>query len=103
MANRCFIIDTNIFIAANGMADHLTEQEMNKCKLFIGSLFDSSIVSLDLQGEIFQEYFNYMNRSGQPGISDAFAKYLWDRQYNKHHCEIVNIEKNKEGIHHSLL
>ena len=102
MANRCFIIDTNIFIAANGMTDHLTEQEVNKCKLFVASLFDNSIVSLDHKGEIFQEYFNYVSRSGQPGISDAFVKYLWDRQNNKAHCEKVDIEKNKKGIYKQL-
>ena len=102
MVNSCFIIDTNIFIAANGMVDHLTEQEMNKCKSFVASLFDNSIISLDLQGEIFQEYFKYMSRSGQPGIGDVFVKYLWDRQNSKIHCEKVDIERNKNGIYKQL-
>jgi len=102
MPNRCFIIDTNIFAAANGLANHLTEREINKCKQFIAALAGNSVISLDLQGEIFQEYFIYTNRSGQPGIGDAFVKYLWDRQSDKMHCEKVDIEKNENGIYKQL-
>ena len=99
MSNRCFIIDTNIIIAANGGTDHLEEKETDKCKQFVSTLFENSIISLDLQGEIFQEYFKYVDRRGQPGIGDYFVKYLWDRQNNIKYCEKVNIEKNKKGIY----
>jgi len=99
MSNKCYIIDTNIIIAANGETDHLTKPEKDKCKQFIASLFNNSIISFDLQGEIFYEYFKYVNRSGQPNIGDVFVKYLWDRQNNSNHCEKVDIERNKKGIY----
>jgi hypothetical protein len=102
VANNYYIVDTNIFIAANGKADQLAENDANKCRLFVGSLFSDTTISLDLQGEIFNEYFNHMNWSGQPGIGDAFVKYLWDRQYNKTICEKVDIKKDKNGIYKQL-
>jgi hypothetical protein len=102
MANKYYIVDTNIFIAANGKADQLTENDVNKCKLFVTALFSNTTISIDLQGEIFKEYFDYMNWSGQPGIGDVFVKYLWDRQYDKKICELVDINKDKNGIYKQL-
>jgi len=102
MANNYYIVDTNIFIAANGKADQLTEADINKCKLFVASLFDNTVISLDLQGEIFKEYFDHVNRSGQPNIGDVFVKYLWDRQCDKTICEMVDIKKDKNGIYKQL-
>lgn len=102
MANNYYIIDTNIFIAANGKADQLKEEDINKCKLFVASLFSDTTISLDLQGEIFKEYFDHVNWSGQPGIGDAFVKNLWDRQHDKTICEMVDIKKDKNGIYKQL-
>ena len=102
MVKNYYIIDTNIFIAANGKADQLTDNDVNKCKLFVTSLFNDTIISLDIQGEIFNEYFTHMNWSGQPNIGDIFVKYLWDRQYDKTVCEMVDIKKDKNGIYKQL-
>jgi hypothetical protein len=102
MDKNYYIVDTNIFIAANGKADQLTEKDVNKCKLFVSSLFSDTIISLDLQGEIFSEYFDHMNWSGLPGIGDVFVKSLWDRQHDKTVCEMVDIKKNKNGIYKQL-
>ena len=102
MPKNYYVIDTNVFIVANGKAKHLSDEETDKCKLFVASLFSDTIISLDLQREIFAEYIKYMNLSGQPGLSDAFIKQLWDRQYDKPFCEFVDIKKNKKGIYRQL-
>ena len=96
---KYFVIDTNVFIAANDGAKHLSDRDVDKCKLFVSALFFGAVISLDLQGEILSEYFKYMNLSGQPGLSDRFFKYLWDHHYNKAFCELVDVEKNEKGIY----
>ena len=103
MATKYYIVDTNVFIAANGMADQLNEADIDKCRLFVCSLFEDTVVSVDMRGEIFEEYFSHMNRSGQPGIGDAFVKHLWDRQCDKNVCEMVNVIKNKDGMYEHIL
>ena len=103
MAIKYYIIDTNVFMGANGMASQLNESDVDKCRLFVCSLFENTAVSVDLQGEIFKEYFAHMNRSGQPGIGDAFVKYLWDRQYDKNVCELVSITKTNAGVYANIL
>jgi predicted nucleic acid-binding protein len=102
MVNKCFIIDTNVFIAANSKADHLSESEIDMCKEFVASLFSDTIISLDEQGEIFHEYFNYMSYSGQPGIGDTYVKFLWDRQSNRKYCEKVDVRKDEKGFYKQL-
>jgi hypothetical protein len=102
MANKYYVIDTNVFIAAKGGATHLSDKEVDKCNLFVGSLFNNTIISLDTQGEIFTEYLRYLSLSGQPSISDIYFKFLYDHQYNTDFCELVDIEKNKHGIYKQL-
>ena len=102
MAIKYFVIDTNVFIAANRKAEHLCDEDIDKCRLFVTSLFSDTVISLDLQGEIFTEYMKYLNLSGQPDISDHYFKYIWDRQHNRKICEMVDISKNKKGIYKQL-
>jgi len=102
MVNKYYIIDTNVFVAANGGTDQLSEDDINRCKSFVALLFSKTIISIDAKSEIFSEYFRYMNRSGQPGIGDAYVKYLWDRQCDKTVCELVDISKNKNGVYKQL-
>jgi len=99
MANRYVILDTNVLIAANGNAPQVMPEGVLKCQEFVGSLRENAVISIDSLNEIFDEYFNNnLNRSGKPGIGDAFAKYLWDNQQNPDICEIVNLEHDKEFV-----
>lgn len=91
MAN--YIIDTNIIVSANKKAIHLSENQNLKSSSFLQDIYqnESDCISVDSFGLIFKEYFRYSNRSGQPGIGDAFAKWLWLNQYNNLFCEQVCI------------
>jgi hypothetical protein len=102
MDKNNYIIDTNILIAANGNARHLKLSDTIKCQKFTASLFVDAVISIDDKQEIFTEYFRYANRSGQPGIGDAFAKYLWDHQFDNSKCEIVKIEFHERCVYSVL-
>jgi len=86
-----FILDTNVLVVANGNAPQMCDDDINICEEFIISLYNNSLIFIDSEYLIFEEYFKNINRSGQPGLGDAFAKWLFDNQYNKNVCEIVII------------
>jgi hypothetical protein len=85
------IIETNIFAGANGIADHLSEEEKNECILFISKYIKDSITYIDTSNAMFSEYKKYCSFSGKPNIGDYFFKWLWDNQNNKQKCTRVEI------------
>src|SRR5260370_41748710 len=40
---------------------------------------------------IFKEYSNHCAFAGQPGVGDAFFKWVFDHRYNDDRCERVTI------------
>lgn len=89
-----YIIDTNVLIVANEKHEKATSKNIEDCQNFLINVRNKAIISVDSKSLIFNEYFAKANanRSGQPGIGDAFAKWLWENQYNPQVCEIVEIQ-----------
>jgi predicted nucleic acid-binding protein len=85
------VIDTNVLAVANGHADHLGDVESLLCQRFLTIVARSAVTHVDSRNLIFEEYFRYARRSGQPTVADAFAKRLWDRQWDARVCRIVTI------------
>ena len=54
------------------------------------------MVLVDADGLIFEEYSRYLSHSGQPGVGDAFFKWLWDNQAVEAHCRRVAITPAEE-------
>lgn len=46
---------------------------------------------LDDHGLIIEEYRKNLSHSGQPGLGDAFFKWLWENQGSLGHCRKVPI------------
>lgn len=90
MSNQ-YIIDTNVIAVANNMADHLSEKQILKCQTFVLGLFTDTCFSIDSMNLIFDEYFTYASRKGEPGIGSALAKYIWDHIADQAICEVVPI------------
>lgn len=84
------VLETNVIAVANGKAPQAGLGCVAAC---IDALDKArrEIVVLDAGGRIFDEYFRHARRSGQPGMGDAFAKWLWDRQGYAKHCVKVDI------------
>ena len=88
---KAVIIETNVIAVANEMADHADSKCIVSC---INSLEKTKMkqkIVIDSGMLIFEEYFRYAHRSGQPRVGDAFLKWLWDNQANSKRCERVNI------------
>ena len=52
---------------------------------------------IDDAGKIFREYRNNLSLRGQPGVGDAFAKWVNDHQWDSSKVDRVQITKNKNG------
>ncbi|TAK43157.1 MAG: hypothetical protein EPO28_06335 [Saprospiraceae bacterium] len=84
------IIDTNVLAVANGRFDGISPDCLRSCQQFLGTAHHQRI-SLDDKILIFKEYFRYASPRGQPGIGDAFLKWLWTNHANPELCELVSI------------
>jgi len=84
------VIDTNVFVVANGKHDKAGTKCERAC---INALRAArrKIILLDDSYEIFDEYRRNVAGSGQPGIGDAFFKWLWYNQANPDHCRLIAI------------
>jgi len=90
MPNR-YIIDTNVLVVANNGAHHVSQNDVMLCQEFLSDVYSNSIIYIDSLNLIFDEYFRHASRSGQPGIGDAFAKWLFHNQAIEDVCKIIDI------------
>lgn len=85
------LTDTNVAVVANGKAEQAGDQCMETCREALEDLREDWCLLLDDQGLILDEYRRNLSPSGQPGLGDAFFKWLWSNQANPEHCRQVAI------------
>ena len=76
------VVDTNVAIVANGRGTHADEMCQLSCVRKILDIQICGRVTLDDQNLILNEYRNKLNFSGEPGVGDAFFKYLFNHLYS---------------------
>jgi len=84
------VIDTNVAIIANDKNPNASVGCIDAC---IEALQNArlDVVLVDNRFEIFQEYHHHLSFSGQPGVGDAFFKWLWDHQADTRYSRQVTI------------
>lgn len=85
------VVDTNVPITANFKACHAGPECEAACIQALKQVQGELRTVLDDGGLIVQEYTKHLNHSGQPGLGDAFFKWLWENQANPQHCRSVPI------------
>jgi hypothetical protein len=94
---RRVIVDTDTLIVANGKSS----QASIECELaainFLEYTIDHSIVVLDSEDEILDEYKKYCSYSGQPGVGDLFFRELHNRRADTSFVQIVEIHPDGIG------
>lgn len=92
------VVDTNVPKTANGDA---TPQATIDCVVACGrklkELQASHTVVLDDGWHILREYMGQLRSSGQPGIGDAFLKWVLTNQANPLRCVHVPITSTADG------
>lgn len=91
------VIDTNVAISANGRDTHACGKCQIECIEYIEAATSpksKKIIVLDDQDLIIGEYKKHLNHRGQPGMGDAFYKYLHDHMYGGDKILLVRINEN---------
>jgi len=95
---KSFVVDTNVAVVAN---QHRSPQAGLTCILACIDALDRIkqrgriVIDRQLcgffQSRILDEYRGNLSLSGQPGLGDAFLRWVWDNQATAERCEQVEI------------
>lgn len=87
------MVDTNVPVTANGRAPQASDACRLACIRELKDIRERRRVLLDAHGLILDEYRRHLSFAGEPGVGDAFFKWLWDNQANTSSCERVAITR----------
>jgi hypothetical protein len=88
---RAVVVDTNVAVVANGRAEQASLDCRQACLDELKKIKEREMVVLDDAMHILKEYMDNLSLSGQPGLGDAFFKWVWDNQANTTRCEMVHV------------
>jgi hypothetical protein len=88
---KAFVVDTNVAVVANRHAPQAAPACVLACVDVLESISRTGKIVLDDQSRILDEYMRHLSPSGQPGLGDAFFKWVWQNQANVTRCERVAI------------
>jgi hypothetical protein len=93
------VVDTNVPKIANGTNNIADVKEelvacVTACVLQITQILEGKRkLVIDDAGEIFKEYMDNLSLSGQPGLGDAFIKWISNNQWNSDKVDRVMVDK----------
>lgn len=91
------VIDTNVLIVSNNRESPQASPEcVISCIRWLQSFEKSGILVIDSNWSIIKEYQKKVSSSGQPGVGDAFLKWILINRSNSHRCELVKITQISE-------
>ncbi|MFH2120814.1 MAG: hypothetical protein ABIJ25_10525 [Pseudomonadota bacterium] len=93
---QAVVIDTNVLTVANGKSDHAGRDCFLNCIKALERAQKKQMIIIDSGMRIINEYQRYSSRAGQPGIGDAFFKWLFYNQCNSLRCKQVDITPLKD-------
>lgn len=91
------IVDTNVPIVANEKSDQASPQCVIACVQKLREIQNQHIIVLDNNWLIIQEYKNKLSQTGQPGVGDAFLKWVLINYANPERCQKVQITPTTEN------
>ncbi len=85
------VVDTNVAVVANYNTEQASLECEAACIQALKQIQAGRRTLLDEMGLILKEYRNNLHPSGQPGVGDAFCKWVHDNQATDEHCRTVSI------------
>lgn len=89
------VVDTNVAIVANEKSPQASPECVLACVNELREIIDNGGIVLDDRIFIIDEYKNKLSPSGQPGVGDAFLKWVITYQYNELYCMVVHITEDE--------
>jgi hypothetical protein len=84
------VVDTNVAVTANGKSA-ASPSCVLECVTALRTIMRSGRLALDDGYRILNEYRRHLAASGQPGLGDAFFKWVHDHQADELRCQQVRI------------
>lgn len=84
------VVDTNVGVVANLQSEASSECAL-ACVQALRELTENGHLLMDDGDLIFSEYRRHLSMSGQPGMGDAFIRWVHDHLHNAERCTRVRI------------
>jgi hypothetical protein len=88
---KSFVVDTNVAVVANRQSPQASPHCVLACVDALQRIVKYEKILIDDKNLILQEYLHSLSLAGQPGMGNAFFKWLWDNQANIDKCEKIVI------------
>ena len=101
LPKKC-IVDTNVPKTANlaiqpDPDSDVSDECVQACIEAVKYVIKERGLVVDTGDEIFDEYRQQLSMKGQPGIGDAFMKWVHDNRWSLHDSQRVNITRNDDS------
>jgi hypothetical protein len=92
------MVDTNVLVAANARnCPQANPACVQSCIQLLQKIKIAGILVIDDTWLIIKEYKRDVSQTGQPGVGDAFLKWLLVNQATPQHCERITITPTGEN------
>ena len=85
------VVDANVPIVANGRDGAYHPDCQEACVDALLAIMQHGCIYIDDGGEILTEYARYLNHRGQPGVGDAFFRFVMQNQGNRGRVRVVEL------------
>jgi len=85
------VVDTNVAVVANGKSPQASSACVVRCATRLNEVVKHGKLIIDDKWLILREYKQNLRQSGQPGVGDAFLKWVLTNYKNSDRCELVPI------------
>ncbi|WP_199249076.1 hypothetical protein [[Phormidium] sp. ETS-05] len=85
------VVDTNVPVVANNKSMQALPECVIKCVTVLDQIKRNRILVIDDKWLIITEYRKNLSEKGQPGVGDAFLKWVLTNQGNPQRCQRVQI------------
>lgn len=97
-----YLLDTNVPKTANLATQSVPNSDVSdacvmSCIEAVEYVIKKRGLVIDSNDEIFDEYRQQLSMKGEPGIGDAFMKWVNDHRYNPAFCDRVAITKTGDS------
>ena len=101
LPKKC-LVDTNVPKTANLATQpdpdsDVPEECVLACINAVEHVIKQRGLIVDAGDEIFNEYRHKLSMKGQPGVGDAFMKWVHDHRHNPKYCDRVTITKTEDS------
>jgi hypothetical protein len=91
------IVDTNVPVVANRQSPQVSPLCVIACVNKLQEIQAEHTLVLDDKWQIIQEYSRNLRSIGQPGVGDAFLKWVLTNQANSQRCHVIELKLDNQG------